>query len=49
MSSAIVDIRDLKREFRMGDEIVRALNGVSFTINPGEFITVMGRATLILQ
>lgn len=26
----------------MGDEIVRALNGVSFIINPGEFITIMG-------
>jgi putative ABC transport system ATP-binding protein len=42
MSSAIVDIRNLKREFKMGDEIVRALNGVNFIINPGEFITIMG-------
>jgi putative ABC transport system ATP-binding protein len=42
MSSAIVDIRNLEREFKMGDEIVRALNGVSFTINPGDFITIMG-------
>jgi putative ABC transport system ATP-binding protein len=42
MSSAIVDIRNLERQFKMGDEIVRALNGVSFTINPGEFITIMG-------
>jgi putative ABC transport system ATP-binding protein len=42
MSSAIVDIRNLKREFKMGDEIVNALNGVSFIINPGEFITIMG-------
>ena len=42
MSSAIVDIKNLKREFKMGDEIVRALNGVSFIINPGEFITIMG-------
>ena len=42
MSAAIVDIRNLEREFKMGDEIVRALNGVSFTINPGDFITIMG-------
>ncbi len=42
MSSAIVDIKNLKREFRMGDETVKALNDVSFTINSGEFITIMG-------
>ena len=42
MSPVIVDIQNLKREFRMGDEIVKALNGVSFTITSGEFITIMG-------
>jgi putative ABC transport system ATP-binding protein len=42
MSSVIVDIKNLEREFRMGDETVKALNGVSFTINEGEFITIMG-------
>lgn len=42
MSSVIVDIKNLKREFKMGDEIVKALNDISFTINSGEFITIMG-------
>jgi putative ABC transport system ATP-binding protein len=42
VSEVIVDIRDLKREFIMGDEVVRALNGVSFTVNAGEFVTIMG-------
>lgn len=42
MSSIIVDIKNLKREFKMGDEIVKALNDVSFTINTGEFVTIMG-------
>lgn len=42
MSSDIVDIKNLKREFKMGDETIKALNGVSFTINSGEFITIMG-------
>jgi putative ABC transport system ATP-binding protein len=42
MSSFIVDIKNLKREFKMGDETVKALNDVSFTINSGEFITIMG-------
>lgn len=42
MSSVIVDIKNLTREFRMGDETVKALNDVSFAINSGEFITIMG-------
>ncbi|SHE30811.1 ABC transporter ATP-binding protein [Flavisolibacter ginsengisoli] len=38
----IVDIRNLRREFRMGEEMVRALNDISFTITAGEFVTIMG-------
>lgn len=40
--SVIVEIKNLKREFKMGGEIVKALNGVSLTIGAGEFITIMG-------
>lgn len=42
MSTIIVDVKNLTREFKMGDEIVKALNDVSFTINSGEFVTIMG-------
>ena len=42
MSKTIINIQDLKREFRMGDEIVRALKGISFSIQQGEFVTIMG-------
>jgi len=42
MSNKIVEIHNLKREFRMGAEIVRALKGVSFDVEPGEFVTIMG-------
>lgn len=42
MNSIIVDIKDLQREFKMGGETVHALNGISFTINSGEFVTIMG-------
>ena len=38
----IIRIENLKREFQVGDEVVRALRGVSFTINEGEFVTIMG-------
>src|SRR6478672_7764566 len=42
MGNKILEIRDLKREFKMGDEIVRALKGVSFSVEEGEFVTIMG-------
>ena len=42
MASTILDIKDLKREFIVGSETVRALKGVTFSINAGEFVTIMG-------
>lgn len=42
MNSVIVEIKNLKREFKVGDETVKALNDVSFIINKGEFVTIMG-------
>ena len=33
---------DVKREYRMGAETVRALKGVSVTVNRGEYISIMG-------
>src|ERR1700743_57287 len=42
MSKKILEIRDLKREFVMGSETVRALKGISFEVQAGEFVTIMG-------
>jgi putative ABC transport system ATP-binding protein len=42
MATKILDIHNLKREFKMGSEIVRALKGVSFQVEAGEFVTIMG-------
>ncbi len=42
MDSIIVDIKNLKRSFSIGEETVKALNDVSFTIKTGEFVTIMG-------
>ena len=42
MSEKILEIRELKREFTMGAETVRALKGISFTVEAGEFVTIMG-------
>lgn len=42
MSNKILEIHDVRREFMMGTETVRALKGVSFDVNAGEFVTIMG-------
>jgi putative ABC transport system ATP-binding protein len=42
MNDKILDIENLKRDFIMGEETVKALKGVSFSICPGEFVTIMG-------
>lgn len=42
MSKPIIKISQLTREFRMGDELVKALKGIDLTINQGEFVTIMG-------
>ena len=38
----IIRLDNIKREFVVGDEVVHALRGVSFVINEGEFVTIMG-------
>ena len=52
MSKEIIKIEDLKRYFKVGDETVKALRGVNFTIHEGEFVTIMctsgsGKSTLL--
>src|SRR5450432_838736 len=42
MNNKILELKEIKREFRMGSEIVRALKGVSFDVVSGEFLTIMG-------
>lgn len=42
MSRKILELHDLKRNFQMGSEIVHALRGVSFDVEEGEFLTIMG-------
>ena len=38
----IIKVENLRREFMVGGEKVKALRGVSFTIREGEFVTIMG-------
>jgi putative ABC transport system ATP-binding protein len=42
MSKKILEIKELKRDFIMGSETVHALRGISFDVEAGEFVTIMG-------
>lgn len=39
---AIIRLDHIQRNFKVGNETVHALRGVSFSIYPGEFVTIMG-------
>lgn len=39
---ALVEVRDLVKNFILGDEIVRAVDGVSLSIDKGEYVAIMG-------
>lgn len=40
----VIELQNVKRDFIVGDETVHALQGVSFKIHEGEFVTIMGKS-----
>jgi putative ABC transport system ATP-binding protein len=42
LGTPVIEIRDLVRIYQMGETEVRALSGISLTIERGEFLAVMG-------
>lgn len=44
MSQPLIDLRDVRRYYGAGDTEVRALDGVSLTIEPGEFVAIVGQS-----
>lgn len=41
-NEVIIKLENVVRQFQMGDEVVKALNGVNLEICEGEFVTIMG-------
>ncbi len=44
MGRSILEVVDLTRRYRMGNDTIAALAGVSFRIESGEYVAIMGRS-----
>lgn len=42
MKKNVIELKNIRRYFQIGEETVKALRGVSFSIEEGEFVTIMG-------
>ena len=38
----LIKIRNLRKEYRMGGEVIHALNDVNFEVQNGEYLCIMG-------
>ncbi len=41
---SLIDVRDIVKIYRTGDVELRALDGVTFTVDRGEFVSIMGHS-----
>jgi putative ABC transport system ATP-binding protein len=42
MDGTVISVRDVKRDYIMGETVVRALRGITLDIERGEFVAIMG-------
>jgi putative ABC transport system ATP-binding protein len=40
----LIKLEDIRRYYRVGTEVVHALNGVSFEVNKGEWVAIIGQS-----
>ena len=40
----LIEFRDIYKIYEMGDTEVRAVDGVSFRVYPGEFLAIIGQS-----
>lgn len=43
-STPIIELKDVWRTYYLGDNVVHALKGLSFAINKGEFVAILGKS-----
>lgn len=44
MEEPIIELKDIHKVYQMGDEEVRASDGISLTICRGEFVAIVGKS-----
>ena len=42
LMNKVIEVKELYKLYRVGDEVVRALDGVGFEIYEGEFCAIVG-------
>lgn len=42
MAQALIDIKNIKRDFQLGNETINVLKGINLQINKGEYVALMG-------
>lgn len=41
---SIIELRDVQKQYRIGDAVIHAVDGISLTVEKGEFICISGRS-----
>ncbi len=41
-STPLIELKDVTKTYKVGDEVLHALDGVNLVINPGEFVAIIG-------
>lgn len=44
MAEPLIELKDIHKSYQMGEELVRANDGISLTINYGEFVAIVGKS-----
>lgn len=42
MSTPILQLKSVQKHYHVGDQVIRALRGIDFVVNTGEFVAIMG-------
>ena len=44
MAEPLIELKDIYKIYQMGEEEVRANDGITLTINKGEFVAIVGKS-----